>query len=347
VRAAQLTPRFALPGAGVLATMLPLEAARPYAHPLQRNELDAASGIVQSVPKARNSSTPHGIFQPQPSRAGNPFLSIQEALKSDHGAAHLRYANTIQQQRSDIGSAPIDRVHVRLAQPQALRAMASLPGLPVRDSKSDAQLTSLGFDSSADEDDDDYDYFQYCRRDHHAGHSSRKLISSDPQTSSSATSSMVRNWIHHFTPRELVSVDAACSIFSPGFNWPGNVKHSEMSVLGGKQQRASDHTLTSLVLRAEAEKSFALGSSHQHPNLSPNVAKPHTQAHNAMSLTPIQQQPSPRNAKQMPPPTVSADQSSKVMGSASTAKRPRGSRIIKQPESSGSAYLHAFSASFC
>jgi hypothetical protein len=322
--------------------MLPLETARPYALPLQRQELDADSGLAQAVPNARTASTPRGIFQPQPSRAGNPFLSIQEALKSDHGSAHMRYANTIQQQRFDIGCVPKVSVLGHGAQPQPLRALASLPGLSVRDYKSDAQLDTAGFDSSADEDDDDYDYFQYCRRDQHAGNTSRKFISSDSRTSSTATSSMVRNWIHHFTPRELVSVDAACSIFSPGFNWPGNVNFKQTELSGLKQQRPADHTLTSLVLRAEAQKSLASGSSHQSLNLSPRVAKPHTQAQNVMPATPLQPQPSPRNAKQIPPPSVSADQASKSTGSASAAKRPRGSRGLKQPESSGSAYLRAF-----
>ncbi len=31
-------------------------------------------------------------------------------------------------------------------------------------------------------------------------------------------------WIDFYTPAELMSVDANCSIFSPGSNWPGNVR---------------------------------------------------------------------------------------------------------------------------
>ncbi len=306
--------------------MLPFESgrdsARAFAPPLPRQQLIPDRGLGQTAPKAQTSNIAHGIFQPQPVRAGDSFSNIQDALKNDRGCAQMQSAN-VQQQRFDSGSSP-------------KLSVARVPGLPVRDFSFDAQLTTADVNSSTDDDEDDYDYFQHCRHNEHgAGLSTRNPISKDSRTSSAATASMIRNWIKHFTPRELVSVNAACSIFSPGTNWPGNVnfRQSETSSQSSRQQRTEQQTLTSLVLKAEAERSSSTGHSQQMLNPGSLVAKAHNQTQAATLQSSSLQQPALRNTNSMPPPTISVDQLSKGLNSPSAIKRPRVSR--KQPEPSG------------
>jgi hypothetical protein len=318
--------------------MLPFESgrdsARAFAPPMPRQQLIPDRGLGQTAPKAQTSNIAHGIFQPQPVRAGDSFSNIQDALKNDRGSVQIQSTN-LQQQRFDSGSSPKLSVAQGI-QRQAPRAQGSLPGLPVRDFSFDAQLTTADVNSSTDDDDDDYDYFKHCRHNEHgAGLSSRNPISKHSRTSSAATASMIRNWIKHFTPRELVSVNAACSIFSPGTNWPGNVnlRQSETSSQSSRHQRTAQQTLTSLVLTAEAERSSSTGHLKQVSNPGTLVAKApnHTQA--ATLLSSSLQQPALRNTNSMPPPTISIDQLSKGLNSPSATKRPRVSR--KQPEPSG------------
>jgi hypothetical protein len=306
---------------------------------MPRQQLIPDRGLGQTAPKAQTSNVAHGIFQPQPVRAGDAFSNIQDALKNDRGCAQIQSAN-VQQQRFDSGSSPkLSVAHAQGAQRQAPRAQGSLPGLPVRDFGFDAQLTTADVNSSSDDDDDDYDYFQHCRHNEHgAGLSSRNPISKDSRTSSAATASMIRNWIKHFTPRELVSVNAACSIFSPGTNWPGNVnlRQSETSSQSSRQQRIAQPTLTSLVLKAEAERSSFTGHSQQMSNPGTLVAKAPNQTQAATLLSSSLQQPALRNTNSMPPPTISIDQLSKGLNSPSATKRPRVSR--QQPEPSGKLF---------
>jgi hypothetical protein len=299
---------------GVVASMLPLETPQPYSLPLQRQELSAERCFGPAFQNAQTTMTGRGIFQPQPSRAGNAFITIQEALKNDR--------------------VPLQRGGAL----NVLHPSASLPGLPARDFSFDSQLCSSGFDSSADDDDDDYDYYKHSRPDqHNAGLSSHGHLSSDSAT----TSLVVRNWIKHFTPQELLSVNAACSVFSPGFNWPGNVSLKQLDLDSTKQQRASHHTLTSLVLRAEAEKTLTLGKSQQMLNSNSLVPNPLIRSQSAMPPASLLSQPVVRNAKQMPPPAMSPHQSSKSVNSPVAAKRARGSRNPKQQDIAGGSSIVA------
>jgi hypothetical protein len=304
---------------GVVASMLPLETPRPYSLPLHREEL-SERGFGPALHSAQTSITGRAIFQPQPSRAGNAFLTIQEALKNDR--------------------VPLQRGGAL----NVLHSSASLPGLPARDFSFDSQLGSSGFDSSTDEDDDDYDYYKHSLSDqHNAGLSAHGHLSSDLPTSSATTSLVVRNWIKHFTPQELLSVNAACSVFSPGFNWPGNVslRQLDLDAHSTKQQRASHHTIASLVLRAEAEKTLTLGKSQQMLNSASLVPNSLIRSQSAMSLASHLSQPVVRIAKQMPPPAMSPNQSSKGVNSPVAAKRARGARNPKQQEIAGVSSLMA------
>jgi hypothetical protein len=217
-----------------------------------------------------------------------------------------------------------------------------LSGAPLAELIGDLPRASAEGNSSADDAEDDFDYFQYCSSIHHDGiHSSRIPIASKSQTPPEDTCSAVRNWVKLFSPHELVSVDAACSIFSPGSNWPGNVnlKQTEMDCQNKKQVRASQNTLTSLVLRAEAEKSFALRHSHNNMTLDPlAVSHPHIQAQNKTPPTSRPSQPVIQHSKPMPPPTP-PDQKPKFPSNASALKRPRGFRNDKQFASVGALLI--------
>jgi hypothetical protein len=35
---------------------------------------------------------------------------------------------------------------------------------------------------------------------------------------------IMRDWSQFYSPAEMLSVNASCSVFSPGRNWPGNVR---------------------------------------------------------------------------------------------------------------------------
>ncbi len=319
---------------GVLACMLPHEVVPPP----QRLELNDRLSVAGSVTWAKASSNPHEIFQPQASRAGNAFFNIQQALNSDRVSAHLLDANMEQQQRIIRNSAQnLPIVHARQKQLQTSFAGSPLYGGPLAELIGDVPRASAEGNSSADDAEDDFDYFQHCGSSHHDGiHSSRIPIASNSQTPCEDTYSAVRNWVKLFSPHELVSVDAACSIFVPGSNWPGsvNLKQTEIDCQNKKQGGASQN-LTSLVLRAEAEKSFALRHSHNNMTLDPlAVSHPHIQAQNKTSPTSRPSQPVIQHSKPMPPPTP-PDQKPKFPSNASALKRPRGFRNDKQFASVG------------
>lgn len=318
--------------------MLPHEKVPPF----QRSDLDAGRNCVHTASWANALNSPHGIFQPQASRAGNAFFNIQEALKSDRVSANMD-ATLTQQQRTfwtNAHKCTVDHSHDKRVNNSFLGP--SCLGVPVTEVIGEV-LHGSADDSSAGEE-DDFDYFKYCTPSHHdSSRGSRIAVASDLQASSEATCTVVRNWIKYFTPHELVSVNAACSIFSPGSNWPGNVnlKQADMDCQNKKHPRSlQQNTLTSLVLRADAEKSFSLRHSQDDVPLNPvAVSDPPIQSQNKVSLTARPPQPMFQHSKAMPPPSTTSDQKSKILSSATASKRSRGFRNDKPPESVGNA-LH-------
>jgi hypothetical protein len=309
--------------------------------PLQRLGNDDSHSFARSGSWANISGNPREIFQPQATRAGNAFLNIQQALNNDRASAHVLDSITAQQQRiKSTQNYPI--VHARKIQLQKPFARPLMSGAPMEGIIGDVQRASADGNSSFDDEDDDFDYFKHCGPSHYDTiHSSRIPIARNSQTPSEVTWSAVRNWVKCFSPHELVSVDAACSIFSPGSNWPGNAnyKQSEMDFQNKRLLRATQHTITSLVLRAEAEKSLSLRHSCNNVTLDPRaVSQPHIQAQSKTSPTSRPSQPLIQHSKLMPPPTP-PDQKPKCLSSASASKRPRGFRVDK-PLASVGAYLN-------
>jgi hypothetical protein len=322
--------------------MQPHENAQSFAPPLLRQVPGAARGFERVISRPKPPISP-GIFQPLPSRAGNAVLSIQEALKNDRVTPYLLDDSVTLQQRTDLSL-----LHSQGEQLQATNASSwfmdggaldksNVAGSKVQPARGDS-------DNSSTENDDDYDFFKSCHADPPVSSLGSLVMSAnESQASSAATFVALRSWIRHFTPRELVSVDAACSIFSPGYNWPGNVdlKKIELDCQPGRQPVNAQLTLTSRVLRAEAEKSFALSHSQQILNLNPFVAaktsiqdqgstRPSPRVSQAVSRQTVQI--SSQRTKHATPTTESSDHATKSTIESSASKRSRGSRNYKQPE---------------
>jgi hypothetical protein len=322
--------------------MLPHEKVPPF----QLRGVDAGRSFAQAVSWANILNSPNGIFHPQASRAGNAFFNIQEALKSDRVPAHVDL-NATQQQRvvkSNAPKRPVNHAHENRQKKLLLGRSSS--DAPIKHCIGQVLHASADEDSSAGEEEDDFDYFKYCDPSHHdSSLGSRIPIAGNSQIPSTALCSAVRNWVKYFTPHELVSVDAACSIFSPGSNWPGNVnaKQTEIDFQNKRQLRVVENTLTSLVLRADAEKSFPSRQSLNTMPIDP-VAMSIPLIPSQSKFSPLSRPPQPalQHSKLMPPPITPSDYKTKSLSGTSASKRPRGFRNDKHVESVGKSL-----SSFC
>jgi len=186
------------------------------------------------------------------------------------------------------------------------------------------------------DDEDDYDYYgDESRWQHDADNSSRLPLARDlqatPKDSFPAhTSAIVHNWINYFTPRELVSVNAECSIFSPGCNWPGNVnlKRIEVECQYTRNALAAQNTLASLVLRAEAEQAYGLVRALPGGTLNPAVVgAPGTrnQTQGNTNTPPASLAPNffLQGIMQTPPSTTASHHAAADVSSSHATKRPR------------------------
>ena len=333
------------------------------------------------------------IFQPQPRRAGNAFLGIQQALNSDRESvqsfhppvprAHLEaqpraalpgglgavgpglFSNVMQQpeviNRNTLKHPKVRHHAKQLQQPLLLGHMGefrtdlrplSIDGNAIDIGVgSEASRGALHLHDDADDDDvqDDYDYYggrHPCQHD--VDHSSCMPPANNSEATPVPASAIVHDWINYFTPRELVSVNAECSIFSPGSNWPGNVnlKKIEVECQYRRNELAAQHTLASLVLRAEAEQAFGLARAQ--PSSFLNQVAVETQVTQAQSKTNIPQKSQNtvlQGILQMPPPTTSSDHVSTGVSSSSAAKRPRSNtekdRIVSSKASQATAAVQS------